>query len=224
FAFPGVDSSFQPRVDDVAAQFGLPLPTGTAPGSLEETGVGIVGVNRLLHRVLVELGVRPDVLLGHSIGEWSGMLAAGSVAENAGDAVIASARPGSLEVPGVAFAAVGCGIERAAAAIAGLPDVAVSHDNCPHQVILCGAEASVDAALARLRADAVLGQKLPFRSGFHSPLFADFLGPHRHNFARLALEPARVPLWPATTCAEYPADTAGARGLAPSHRLRPAAV
>src|SRR5262249_7958493 len=194
---------------------------GRGGGSGEEPGVGIVGVNRLLHRVLVELGVRPDVLVGHSIGEWSGMLAAGIVAENDGDAFIASARPGSLEVPGVAFAAVGCGIERAAAAIAGLPAVAVSPDNCPHQVILCGGEASVDAALARLRADAVLGQKLPFRSGFHSPLFADFMGPHRDNFARLALEPARVPLWSATTCAEYPADAAGGRAPAPSHPVAP---
>ena len=32
-------------------------------------------------------------------------------------------------------------------AIEGLDDIAVSHDNCPHQSILCGVEESVDVAL-----------------------------------------------------------------------------
>jgi acyl transferase domain-containing protein len=165
--------------------------------------------------------VTPHAVAGHSIGEWSGMLAAGMIPAAAADELVAAARTGAVDVPDVAFGAAGCGAERAAAAMAGLERIALSHDNCPHQVIFCGVEASVDVALARLRDAGVLCQKLPFRSGFHSPLFAPFAGAHAANFARLPVEKAAVPLWSATTCAPYPASPDEIRALAARHLVEP---
>ena len=221
FMFPGVDGSFEPRVDDVAHHFGLPVPECTTPRDLQETGVGIVGVNRLLDRVVRGLGIVPNDVAGHSVGEWSGMIATGVIPDEAVDSFIARLQPGSLHVPGVVFATAGCGSRMAAAALEGLDDIALSHDNCPHQVLVCGVEPSVDAALARLRADGVLCQKLPFQSGFHSPLFAAHVGPHRENFARLPLRSPLATLWSATTCAPYPEDLDGIRALAVEHLVRP---
>jgi acyl transferase domain-containing protein len=220
FLFPGVDASFSPRVEDVASHFGLAAPPSSS-GDLTETGVGIIAVNRLLHRVLGELGVRPDLIAGHSIGEWSGLIAAGIIPETALDSFVATIKPGSLRVPGVVFAAAGCGVEQAGAAMEGLSEIALSHDNCPHQIILCGRESSVDAALGRLRAGGVLCQKLPFVSGFHSPLFADYLGPHRENLSALPLHRATVPFYSATTCAPYPEDPGAIRSLALDHLVQP---
>src|SRR5262249_39179943 len=40
FVFPGVDASFEPRVDDVAEHFGLPMPAFTSPRDLTEQGMG----------------------------------------------------------------------------------------------------------------------------------------------------------------------------------------
>jgi acyl transferase domain-containing protein len=219
--FPGVDASFEPRVDDVAARFGVPVPSSTKPTNLEELGFGIIGVNRLLSEVLTELSVGGDFVAGHSIGEWSGMIASGMIPEQALEEFISSLRPGSLEVPGVAFAAAGCSVEAARAAIRDLPEIDISHDNCPHQILICGRDESVDIALTRLRAAGVLSQKLPFRSGFHSRLFADYLDLHRAHFARLPLVAPRVPLWSATTCARYPEDAEGIRRLALEHLVRP---
>ena len=221
FVFPGVDASFEPRVDDVARHFNVPLPDCTEAANLEEVGIGIVGVNRMLDGVLRRLGVVPADVLGHSIGEWSGMIATGVIPAPALDAFIATLQPGSLRVPGVVFAAAGCGVDRARAAMAGLEAISLSHDNCPHQIILCGREASVDAALARLKEGGILCQKLPFQSGFHSPLFADFVAPHRENFARLPLLPPSAPLWSATTCAPYPSDPEAIRALALDHLVKP---
>jgi acyl transferase domain-containing protein len=221
FAFPGLDAAFAPRVDDLAARFGFPVPDGVDAASIEETGVGIIGTNRLVDRALRACGVEPDLLLGHSIGEWSGMIAAGMVPDDVVEGFIAGARGAALARPGVFFAACGCGREQAEAAFAGLADIALSHDNCPHQVILCGVEESIDAAVARLRKDGVLCQKLPFQSGFHTPLFAGHVALHRENFARLALAPATRPLWSSTTCAPYPADLDAVRALAAEHLLAP---
>jgi phosphopantetheinyl transferase len=137
------------------------------------------------------------------------------------DALAASARAGTLEVPGVVFAAVGCGIEKARAALDDLPDIAVTHDNCPHQVIVCGVEASVNEAVARLRKKGVLGQVLPFRSGFHSPLFAPYLNVHTANFARLAIDKPSIPVWSATTCEPFPDDADDVRALCIRHLVEP---
>lgn len=221
FVFPGVDSSFEPRVDDVARHFDLPVPAHTTAKDLETVGMGIIHVNRLLDRVLRSLGVVPKDIAGHSIGEWSGMLAAGILSEPTIDAFMARLRPGSLEVPGVLFVAAGCGVDRAREAIAGLEGIALSHDNCPHQVIVCGREASIDVALSRFRTMGVLAQKLPFQSGFHSPLFSDYLDPHVENFRSLALEPPKTPLWSATTCAPYPSDVTAIRKVAVDHLVEP---
>ena len=221
FLFPGVDASFAPRVDDVAAHFGLPAPTHTVANNLEEVGLGIVGVNRLVHRVLERLGVEADFLAGHSIGEWSGMIAGGVLSEEALETFIAGLRPGTLEVPGVAFAAAGCGQDAAREAMQGLPEIDLSHDNCPHQVLLCGRDESIDVALARLRTAGVLCQKLPFRSGFHSRLFSDYLEPHRANVDRLPMQPSKKPLFSATVCTEYPDDPDAIRALTLEHLVRP---
>ncbi|MFT7623721.1 MAG: acyl transferase domain-containing protein [Myxococcota bacterium] len=145
FIFPGVEASFDPRVEDVATHFGLPQPDIQDGTDLERQGAGVVAVGRLLHEVMRTSGVTPDALAGHSVGEWTGMILSGIIPE--ADRFIAGLRPGSLEVPGVVFAACGGSAERVRVLIEDLTDVVVTHDNCPHQIILCGPEEHVDIAL-----------------------------------------------------------------------------
>jgi 3-oxoacyl-(acyl-carrier-protein) synthase/malonyl CoA-acyl carrier protein transacylase/phosphopantetheinyl transferase len=230
FLFPGIEAAFAPDVADVARAMGAPAPapveaaiaaTGATPRDLELRGAGVFALGRLLAEALARLGVQPAVIAGHSMGEWTGMAASEMIPPAAVDAFVAGLSPGSLEVPDVLFVAVGCGAEGAGAALDGLADVAVSHDNCPHQSILCGRRGPMAIAVERLRARGVLCQELPFRSGFHSPLLADYLAPHRRHLAALALQPPRVPLWSATTCAPYPDDPAAIRALAIDHLVRP---
>ncbi|MFO0759251.1 MAG: beta-ketoacyl synthase N-terminal-like domain-containing protein [Byssovorax sp.] len=221
FLFPGVDSSFDPRVDDVASRFGLPLSMPEGKRSLKDLGMGIIAVGRLLDAALRRIGVYPAMIAGHSIGEWSGMIASEMIPRDEIDGIIARLAPESVSVPGVTFIAAGCGLDKAIAAMEGLPEIAVSHDNCPHQLILCGIEASADIALDRLKKMGVLSQKLPFQSGYHSRLFHAYTGPHRRILAGLPLTTPAVPLWSATTCAPYPADPEAIRRLAVQHILEP---
>lgn len=220
FVFPGLEQGFQPRVDDVADHFGLPRPPATGD-ELGRFGLAVVGVGRVLDTALRRLGIAPDLVAGHSVGEWSAMIAAELYPRTAIEAFIAGFDPASVQVPGVVFAALGCGAERAAAALDGLPDVVVSHDNCPHQSIVCGDRGSVQYALDRLRARGVQGQVLPFRSGFHSPMLAPYLGPIRDSFDRLPLQRPTVPVWSATTTAPYPDSPAEVRALAVRHLVEP---
>ncbi|WKD31441.1 type I polyketide synthase [Streptomyces xanthophaeus] len=221
FLFPGLEPEFAPVVDDVAERFALPAPRLTRGESLVERALDAIATGRFFARVLPALGVEADVLAGHSLGEWAAMVAAGMYPQEAADTFLGSLRPGDLRVPDLVYAALGCGAARARAALHDLDGVVVSHDNCPHQSVICGDPEQVAAAVARLRGDGVLGQELPFRSGFHTPMWEPYLGQVRAAFDRLPLRPGALPVWSATTCAPFPPAPQDVRDLVVRHLLEP---
>ena len=102
-----------------------------------------------------------------------------------------------------------------------LPDIHLSHDNCPRQVILCGIESSIRTCQERLSADRVLCQELPFRSGFHSPLFSDYIKPHQTHFASLPIQTPKRQLWSANTASVFDSNADVIRQTAIDHLVEP---
>ncbi|MGK4579057.1 beta-ketoacyl synthase N-terminal-like domain-containing protein [Kitasatospora sp. HPMI-4] len=230
FLFPGLESEFAPRVDDVAEHFALPLPDlaaggamGSDPaGGIGRHGVGVVGVGRLLDAALRRMGIGPDAVAGHSVGEWTAMIAGGLFSGAEVDSFLSSFDPDALRVPGLAFAALGASAERVLEALAtvdGLAEIVLSHDNAPQQSIVCGPEEPVGRLVRWFRARGVLGQVLPFRSGFHTPMLSPYLEPIRQSAERFTLHPAGIPVWSGTTAAPFPAGQDGIRALFVRHLL-----
>lgn len=222
FLFPGVEPTFEADLDSVADRLGLPrlaVPEGVGP--LEAQGHQIFGAGRLLDRAVRALGVVPDSIAGHSLGEWTGLFSAELVPPEQADGFVEGLGAGRLEVPGVVYVALGCGADRAAELIAGVPGMVVSHDNCPHQSVVCGPPEAVAAVRERMAEQKVLGQELPFRSGFHSPAFAPYLPAVQRAWAAMPLQAGTLPLWSATTCAPYPGDPDAVRALSADHLVRP---
>lgn len=229
FVFPGVDSTFQPQAADLAAYFGRRLPrycgpagTGVEPAdTLAKQVVGLLGLNRLIFDVLADLGLHADAYAGHSVGEWSAMLCSGMMDQALSDRTNEGLDLDAIEFPDVLFLSAACSQARLLQAMDGLAPVALSHDNCPHQVIACGARGAIDTLAGRLRAASVFVQVLPFVSGFHSPLFAGHMGWYRDFFGNAELIEPRKPVWSATTAQVFPAAMAGKRQLALDHLLQP---
>jgi malonyl CoA-acyl carrier protein transacylase/phosphopantetheinyl transferase len=219
--FPGLDARFSPNVDDVAEHFGLPLPPMREGDDLVGRSLNIVAVGRLLADALHRVGVRPDLMAGHSIGEWTAMTVGGLYGRDAVDGLMSSLGPGSLTVPDVVYAAVACGAERVEKVLAGRDGVAISHDNCPHQSVICGLQEPVSQASESFRAEGVLTEILPFRSGFHSPMFAAHVPQVKEIFSRLRVLRAQVPIWSATTVDRYPSDPDGVQDLIVRHLVEP---
>lgn len=166
----------------------------------------------------------PDAVAGHSVGEWTAMTVAGLYSGDEVDAFMAGFDPDTVTVPGLAFGAVGAPAERVLAALeeefagAGL---VLSHDNAPGQSMVCGPDGAVEDFVRSFRARGVLGQVLPFRSGFHTPMLAPYLGPIRQAARRFRLHPATVPVWSGTTAAPFPEREAEVRDLFVRHLLEP---
>ncbi|WP_406011255.1 beta-ketoacyl synthase N-terminal-like domain-containing protein [Streptomyces sp. NBC_00637] len=227
FLFPGLEGDFTPRVDDVAAHFGLPAPSvaGDRTDDVGRHGFGVVAVGRLLDAALRRSGIVPAAVAGHSVGEWTAMATAGLYSGDEVDAFMADFDPDAVAVAGLAFGAIGASAERVLAALRdGGPDTAglvLSHDNAPGQSMVCGPQAAVDDFVRAFRAQGVLGQVLPFRSGFHTPMLEPHLGPIKEAADRFRLYPPHTPVWSGTTAAPFPGDEAGIRSLFVRHLLEP---
>ncbi|QLE76480.1 acyltransferase domain-containing protein [Streptomyces rectiverticillatus] len=229
FVFPGLEAEFAPRADGIAEYFGLPPTTGRpsgagAPvGDLGRHAVEVFALGRLLDGALRRMGVVPDAVAGHSVGEWNAMAMAGMYAPEAVDGLLAGFDPDRLRVPGLAFAVLGASARRTQTALAALGDdrVVLSHDNAPEQCMICGPRPQVEEVARSLRAEGVFGRILPFQSGFHTPMLAPWLEPITAEAERLELVPPEVPLWSATTAAPYPTHPADVRKLFVRHLLEP---
>ena len=131
-----------------------------------------------LHSVILAkvLGVKPDAVAGHSLGELSALVVAGAL----------SFEDGLRLVAGRAMAMQKCCVECAGgmAAILGLEDevvervctetegvVVAANYNCPGQLVISGENGAVDAACESLKAaGARRAMRLPVGGAFHSPL------------------------------------------------------
>ncbi|MFE2881833.1 beta-ketoacyl synthase N-terminal-like domain-containing protein [Streptomyces sp. NPDC059272] len=227
FVFPGLEGDFTPRVEDVAAHFGLRENRSATPaqvGDVGRHGFDVVGVGRLLDAALRRMGVVPDAVAGHSVGEWTAMTAAGVYAPDEVSDFMEAFDPDSVTVPGLAFGAIGAPAERVLSALAAdWPDagIVLSHDNAPGQSMVCGPDRAVDAFVRSFRAQGVLSQVLPFRSGFHTPMLKPYLAPIEEATNRFRLHPPTVPLWSGTTAAPYPTEESAVRALFIRHLLEP---
>jgi acyl transferase family protein len=232
FLFPGVEPGFAPEalaLDDLARRVGLAgdaIPA-MSTDTLAHHSAAVFRLALFLHRVLRRRGVEPDVIAGHSLGEWSGTVAAGIVAEDHADELVDGLDLDGVTLPAVEFLALSAGADAVTAALAadaiaaGDGGVVLSHDNSPHQSIVCGPPDAVDAARRRLGAAGILGYPLDIRSGFHTPFARPVVDSIRAHLDRLDLLPARVPLWSATTVAPYPDDAEGITTLHLRHLVEP---
>ncbi|MFJ2889338.1 beta-ketoacyl synthase N-terminal-like domain-containing protein [Streptomyces sp. NPDC087305] len=227
FVFPGLEGDFTPRVEDVAAHFGLRETRSATPvqvGDVGRHGFDVVGVGRLLDAALRKMGVVPDAVAGHSVGEWTAMTAAGVYAPDEVSDFMEAFDPDSVTVPGLTFGAIGAPAERVLSALAAdWPDdgIVLSHDNAPGQSMVCGPDRAVDAFVRSFRAQGVLSQVLPFQSGFHTPMLKPYLAPIEEATNRFRLHPPTVPLWSGTTAAPYPTEESAVRALFIRHLLEP---
>lgn len=131
-----------------------------------------------LHSVILAkvLGVKPDGVAGHSLGEFSALVVAGALSFEDGLRLVAKRAMAMQKCcennPGGMAAILGLedeAIEQVCQSVDGV--VVAANYNCPGQLVISGADEAVDAACVKLKeAGARRALRLPVGGAFHSPL------------------------------------------------------
>ncbi len=137
---------------------------------------------------LLDRGLEPVALAGHSLGELAAVAVAGCVSVEAGlELVVLRSRlmaDAAAAAPGAMAAVLGLDRDTVAAVVDGIAGVWVANDNAPGQVVISGVREAVEGAAFRALSE--VGARrivpLPVSGAFHSPLmqqaadaFADVL-------------------------------------------------
>ncbi len=165
------------------------------PEDLKQTKVTQPAI--FLHSVILAKALgedfKPDMVAGHSLGEFSALVAAGALNFEDGLKLV-SARAQAMQKacesnPSTMAAILALPDEVVEEACAGIEGVVVcANYNCPGQLVISGEVAAIDAACEKLlAAGAKRALKLPVGGGFHSP----------------CMEPARAELAAAIEVTEF---------------------
>jgi [acyl-carrier-protein] S-malonyltransferase len=122
-------------------------------------------------------GIRPDVVVGHSVGEFSALGSAGTLAVRDAVALVRERGLAMAEAarqhPGSMAAILGLADEAVEALCHKIHNVWPANYNCPGQLVISGETPSVDEAIDEAtREGARRAIKLRVSGAFHSPLVA----------------------------------------------------
>lgn len=179
-------------------------------------------------RVLEDLGVSATVVAGHSLGEYTALVAAGTL--TFADALRAVRKRGELMFesgvasPGAMAAVVGVDLERVEAVCASVRKIGVcdvANHNAPDQLVISGAVPAVEAAMPQLEAAGARAVKrLNVSGAFHSALMREAAAPLAQHLEQTPFAAARIPVI-ANVSAAAVQDGAELRELAKQQIARP---
>lgn len=167
---------------DAALGFELSRLCWHGPGEdlqlTENTQPAIVTTSVAMHAVLAERGISADAVAGHSLGEYSALVAAGALEfEDAVRLVRERGRLMQQAVPvgaGAMAAIIGLDqaqVEEAVVEAARVGVCTVANINSPQQLVIAGAVDAVQVAVdAAQRMGATRAMTLPVSAPFHCPL------------------------------------------------------
>jgi [acyl-carrier-protein] S-malonyltransferase len=157
----------------------------------------------VLHRQLDEEGVRPAAVAGHSLGEYSALVASGSLDWEAALTIVAARGRAMAEAarrqPGTMAAVVGVGADTVSTlcwqVCRGEAFAVVANHNSPRQTVVSGTvDAVAEVVEAARSAGALRAKQLPVGGAYHSPLMTaaeDDLAP---LLMAAPLRPPEIPL------------------------------
>ena len=217
-------SSSARRVFEVAEEItSLPIRELCFEGPLEELTrtlhlqPALTAVNLAVYEALKDKGLEPQIVCGHSLGEYSALYAAGIISlEDTFRLVLKRGELMEREAkrrPGAMYAVIGLARERLEEIVKKAQEkgiVSLANHNTPVQIVITGEEEAVSfaAELAR-EAGAKRVVRLKVSGGYHSPLMAEaardfrvfleevpFSPPKKHFFSNVSAkreeDPARL--------------------------------
>ncbi|NEP07549.1 MAG: acyltransferase domain-containing protein, partial [Okeania sp. SIO4D6] len=181
--------------------------------------------NLAMHELLKHLGVKATVMVGHSTGENSALIASGTVRLNSRHLLgenmrylnyIYRALVAADRIPKGVLLNVGAvdisAIDTLVTKYQGQLYLAIN--NCPNQTILFGDEEIIQDVQERLQKFGAICTRLPFDRAYHTPRFAPISSAFRAFYNRLEVSPGETTLYSCAIADRFPLEPEAIRELA----------
>ena len=150
-------------------------------------------VESILADLLREKGQQPDLVAGHSLGEYIALYIAGVFEWSAGLRLIQRRAELMDSVAGGMMAAlIGFDREQLEQQIQQTPDVVLANDNSPAQVVISGTPAAVEAVISQVKKKRAIPLKVS--GAFHSPFMAAAATEFQQVLESVTFKPAQIPV------------------------------
>ncbi len=162
----------------------------------------------MLH-LLEALGILPDMVAGHSYGEYVALCVASVISED--DLIVLSEARGRFIIeaaspePGV-MAAINAGASEVSETIRDIDGVVLANLNAPEQTIISGERPSVEEAIERFRSLGLQARLIPVACAFHSPLVAQACERLREFLSNITLSKPRLEVFSNSNVGPYPRE------------------
>ena len=150
-------------------------------------------VESILVDILKQQGLTPDVVAGHSLGEYVALYAAGVFDFETGlQLVKRRAELMALASEGGMTALLGFDRAQLEAAIADTEDVVIANDNSAAQVVISGTVAGIATVVSQIKVKRAI--PLNVSGAFHSPMMATAATEFGHLLAAIDFDDAQIPV------------------------------
>jgi [acyl-carrier-protein] S-malonyltransferase len=150
-------------------------------------------VESILADLMREQGQQPDLVAGHSLGEYVALYVAGVFEWSAGLRLIQRrAELMDSAAGGMMAALIGFDREQLEQQIQQTPDVVLANDNSPAQVVISGTPDAVEAVISQVKKKRAI--PLNVSGAFHSPFMAAAANEFQQVLNSVCFQPALVPV------------------------------
>jgi acyl transferase domain-containing protein/phosphopantetheinyl transferase (holo-ACP synthase) len=232
--FPEVRAVFE-IVDNVALSAGAAEPPSrsifpppfekgerTVPTLLAAADFAVVAVllaEYAIWQLLAHLGVKPDVIMGCSTGEFAAITTTGSVdVLSVAETFYRLSTRVARSIPEESLAKLRTirvlsswqKVEAMAVAL-GIGKIYLSADLGDSHIIVTGDVETIDALTAKLKDERVPCQLLPVPIPYHTPLVASIIDANNEAVQAVDIQPLAIPGWSCSTAQMYPPDVESMR-------------
>ena len=197
-----------------------PTAVKQAEKDLMQTAItqpAMLTLDAAIYKLLAEYGFTPDMVMGHSLGEYAALTAAGIMPF--ADALEAAAARGS-EMTKVSMgdngwmAAVMAPLDVVRQTLNEIDGYVVAANiNSYGQAVIGGASKAVEQAIEIFTRKGFQAQRIPVSHAFHTKIVAPASGPLRQVLNRLRIAPPQLPLVANVTGEIYPTEVEAIKDL-----------